>query len=287
MLLLRQIWNHVVPTGRRAAMGGLVVWATTVGGLAVGPSPANAGPKSKERAQPVEDASRWAAVDLKEMLSRAQENHPSIRAAEAHLASARARLELARLEVAKEVIQTRKAWRAAKAAVTTAKAELEAADRAEGLLGSSPQRELVKVATERLKIARDHLTTVEVQLEQLVGNQAVGVKKTVPSAEREKVLLKLRAIARQMVEVATAEWRSGKADTSELFTSTRRLAHVDVALAKTKANKLAAIDAYVKSLNGLQKVAEQLYRTGKASQTSVLSFRYAVTEAELWKLDMK
>lgn len=286
MLTPQRTRKRIVRNCGWVLFGGLTMWLTTETVSALKPRPADASPK-KGQFKPDDAKSGLASLDLKKMLSRAQQNHPAIRAAEAKLAAARAELDLTRQQVAKEVIETRKQWRSAKGAVAAAKAELQAAERSGGSLPAERYREFVRTANERLKLAREDLAAAEVRLELLVGKAAVDGKQDTNVLQREKVLHKLRSITQQMVKTATGDWRIGKADGTELFTATRRLARIDIALAKTKAEKLAAIEAYVKNLKELQNIAEQLYRSGKAPQGDVLSIQYAVTEAELWKLELE
>lgn len=256
-------------------LGGLLVWLAAEDVAALKPRPTDAG------RQPSGDPPAVAGMDLKAMLARAERQHPAVRAAEAKLAAARAELDRTRLQAANEVIEARKQWRAARAVVVTAEAELDAAESG----GRNPQ--LIKAANERRKFAREQMTAAEVRLALLVGKDAADGKKAPDRSQRDKVLRKLRAIAQGMVKVATADWRVGKTDPAQLFAATRRLGRIDVELARTKADKLKAIDDYVKTLEELQKIAVARYKAGRGSQADVLAVRYAITEAGLWKLDVK
>ena len=210
-----------------------------------------------------------------------------MRLAEARLTSARAELDQARIRVANEVIETRTHWQSCNAKFAASKAELQAVEKAKGSVPAEKYRQLIQSANGRLNAARDHVAAVETRLAFLVGNVSADGKKPGLQSERNKALRKLRSIAQQMIKVAKADWRGGKANPTQLFIATRRLARIDIALAGSKAKKRAAIEAYVKTLNDLQKIATQLYRAGKVSQADVLSIKYAIAEAELWKLDAK
>lgn len=268
-------------------VGGALMWLAAGIVLELTPRRSTANANAINKREPVDKRPSVASLGLNEMLKRAQRNHPSIRVAEARLASARAELDQARLQVANEVIETRTQWRASSAKLAAAKAELQAVEQAKGSTPAGKYRQMIESANGRLKTAGEQVAAVEARLALLIGKASADGNKSEGQSERNKVLRKLRSFAQQMVKVARAEWRGGKANPMQLFITARRLARIDIALAGSKATKRASIEAYVKTLDDLKKIAMRLYRAGKASQADILSIQYAIAEAELWKLDAK
>jgi hypothetical protein len=227
---------------------------------------------------------------MQEMLAVALEHSPSVRAAQAKVDLAEAELEQTRLDVVREIIEFRETRRERADKVRATEFELKTLqqmlDDKKGQV-TAQQRQMLANANERVGRAKAQLAEFDAQLPLLLGRKGPAKGAHLDDTRRQMIEQTLLPKARQLMKVQMTEYRVGKAQIAALLVSQRRIAALEVELARAPTERAAALNAYRTLLEKLAEIAEQRYRSGNGSQSDVLAVQLEIDALELKQLSDK
>jgi len=225
-------------------------------------------------------------MSLEEMLSIALEQHPDVRAAEAKLQAAEAELDRTRLVAVQKVIAFREKWQVQKSEWAAAHSELKRAEAAASQSRTESRVVQLAMAKEKFALARARLAQVEAELPFLLGR---APQRHAPTGQSSRQVMeqKLLPMGREVVQVLQEQHRTGRSDVYVLAEWMRRVGDLQRNVARTKEQRIAAIEAYRKRVQELAALADARYRTGTAGVIETRIIQYYLAEADLWLAEAK
>lgn len=222
-------------------------------------------------------------VGIDVMTARAVRESPEVRAAEARLRVAEAELQQARWQALQRIIALRRERRRQQAELQAAEAELREAERAAASdKDKGKWRRLVDSARQRVQRLRQELAETDALLSFAAGNRPAAALDVQKRAVIQKELLPK---AQAALKMATEAYQVGELDLDELLTWSQRVAELKRKLARTPAEKRAALEAQREMLQEFHDLAQARYRAAQTPVTDVLAIEYRIAELKLESLD--
>ena len=253
-------------------------------------------------------AAHGAIPTLQQMLDIALEHNPDVRAADAQVRVSEAELDRTRLQVVQKIVAYRERWK-------TQRAEVDLAEEHHASLLSQTKHDSpahdprtnariragrIANAKHNLAFLRQRLSELEAELPFLLGRSLpVPHQEVQPAASLTRARMERRkaepAIRLKRVEMGTvlkrlldatwANYRAGRASLEQIYDWSRRLMQVELNLAETGPERIAAIERHRDVMSQLHHTAEALREVGRRGSAEVLSTEVYLAEAELLLLE--
>jgi outer membrane protein TolC len=142
----------------------------------------------------------------------------------------------------------------------------------------------VDVARQRVQLLRRPLAETDALLSFGAGNRPPAAA-ALQEQRRAVIEKELLPKAQAALKMSTEAYQVGEVDLDELLTWSQRVAELKRELARTPAEKRAALEAQREMLQDLRTLAEQRYKAAQAPVTDVLAIDYRIAELKLDSLD--